>query len=98
VAASRPDLVSGQPVSVVVRQESIRLEPAGAEAAGPNRFAATIVFHAFAGQAHHYVIQLGDGRELEVAAPGATPPLARGSGTHVAWSPEDVILLPGGAR
>jgi putative spermidine/putrescine transport system ATP-binding protein len=98
VAASRPDLVSGQPVSVVVRQESIRLEPAGAEAAGPNRFAATIVFHAFAGQAHHYVIQLGDGRELEVAAPGAGPPLARGSGTHVAWSPEDVILLPGGAR
>jgi TOBE domain len=63
---------------------------------GPNDFAATIVFHAFAGQAHHYVVQLADGRELEIAAPGVTPPLARGSRTRVAWSPEDVIVLPGG--
>jgi hypothetical protein len=31
------------------------------------------VFHAFAGQAHHYVAQLADGRELEIAAPGTTP-------------------------
>ena len=62
----------------------------------PNQFAATVVFHAFAGQAHHYVIQLADGRELEIAAPGTAPPLARGSRTRVEWSPDDVILLPGG--
>jgi hypothetical protein len=55
------------------------------------------VFHAFAGQAHHYVAQLADGRELEIAAPGATPPLARGSRTHLAWSPDDVIVLPADA-
>jgi ABC-type Fe3+/spermidine/putrescine transport system ATPase subunit len=85
-------------VHAVVRQESIRLEPAGegAGAGSPNRFAATIVFHAFAGQAHHYVVQLADGRELEVAAPGASAPLARGDRTLVAWRPEDVTLLPGG--
>ena len=53
--------------------------PRGGRGSAPTSFAATIVFHAFAGQAHHYVIQLADGRELEVAAPGATPPLARGS-------------------
>jgi putative spermidine/putrescine transport system ATP-binding protein len=93
----RSGLVRGQPVSVAIRQESIRLERPGAEAGGPNHFAATIVFHAFAGQAHHYVVQLADGRELEVAVPGATLPLARGSRTHVAWSPDDVIVLPGGA-
>ena len=34
-------------------------------------FAATVAFHAFAGQAHHYVVQFADGRELEVATPGA---------------------------
>ena len=82
---------------MAIRQESIRLERPGAEAAAPNHFAATIVFHAFAGQAHHYVAQLADGRELEIAAPGTTPPLARGSRTHLAWSPDDVIVLPGDA-
>ena len=96
VGAPRPGLVCGQPVRVAIRQESIRLEPPGADVGGPNHFTATIVFHAFAGQAHHYVAQLADGRELEIAAPGATPPLARGSRTAVAWSPDDVIVLPGG--
>ena len=82
---------------VAIRQESIRLERPGAEAADPNHFAATIVFQAFAGQAHHYVAQLADGRELEITAPGTTPPLARGSLTHLAWSPDDVIVLPADA-
>jgi hypothetical protein len=57
---------------------------------------ATVVFHAFAGQAHHYVVQLDDGRELEVVAPGAELPVARGTKTVVGWAPEDVILLPAG--
>ena len=97
VAAARPGLAPGQPVHVVIRQEVIRLEPPDAAAKRPNQFAATVVFHAFAGQAHHYVVQLADGRELEIAAPGAAPPLARGARTRVEWSPDDVILLPGGA-
>jgi len=96
VGGPQPGLVCGQPVRVALRQESIRIERPGAEPGGPNDFAATIVFHAFAGQAHHYVVQLADGRELEVAAPGAAPPLARGARTRVAWSPDDVIVLPGG--
>jgi ABC-type Fe3+/spermidine/putrescine transport system ATPase subunit len=98
VAGPRSGLVAGQPVHAVIRQESIRFEPAGdgAGAAGANRFAATVVFHAFAGQAHHYVVQLASGRELEVSAPGATVPLARGARALVAWRPEDVTLLPGG--
>jgi spermidine/putrescine ABC transporter ATP-binding subunit len=98
-AGPRQGFASGRPVHVVIRQESIRLEPPGAAPApdaGVNHFAATIVFHAFAGQAHHYVVQLADGRELEVAAPGATLPLARGARTLIAWRPDDVILLPGG--
>ncbi|HKA64037.1 MAG TPA: ABC transporter ATP-binding protein [Methylomirabilota bacterium] len=99
VAGPRAGLAIGQPVSVAVRQEAIGIEVAGAEAgreAGrPNHFAVTVVFHAFAGQAHHYVVQLADGRELEIAAPGSTPPLPRGSRARVQWSPEDVILLPG---
>ena len=97
VAGPRPGLAPGVPVHVVIRQESIRLAPLGAEAGCPNHFAATVVFHAFAGQAHHYVVQLADGRELEIAAPGATLPLARGSRARVEWSPDDVILFPGGA-
>jgi ABC-type Fe3+/spermidine/putrescine transport system ATPase subunit len=81
---------------VAIRQESIRLGPPGAGGERPNRFAATVVFHAFAGQAHHYVVQLADGRELEVAAPGGAPALARGARAGVEWGPEDVVLLPGG--
>jgi ABC-type Fe3+/spermidine/putrescine transport system ATPase subunit len=106
---------AGQRVQVAVRQESIRLGPAGAvpqdtpstwpsdpPAAGPaaraasNRFAATVVFHAFAGQAHHYVVQLAGGRELEVVAPGAGAPVARGARVIVEWAAEDSIVLPGG--
>jgi putative spermidine/putrescine transport system ATP-binding protein len=97
VAAPRSGLVVGQPVHAVVRQEAIGLERAEGAAGRPNSFAATVVFHAFAGQAHHYVMKLADGRELEVATPGAAPPLARGSAAHLTWSPDDVILLPVGA-
>jgi ABC-type Fe3+/spermidine/putrescine transport system ATPase subunit len=103
VAPSRAGLPPGQPVHVAIRQEAIRIEAvssaAGAgrvgEASKPNAFVVTVVFHAFAGQAHHYVVQLPDGRELEVAAPGAALPLPRGASARVQWSPEDVIVLPG---
>jgi ABC-type Fe3+/spermidine/putrescine transport system ATPase subunit len=98
VAMPRPGLERGQPVHVVIRQEAVRLEPPEGGAARPNQFAATVVFHAFAGQAHHYVAQLADGRELEIAAPGTAPPLTRGARTRVEWSPEDVILLPATAE
>jgi spermidine/putrescine ABC transporter ATP-binding subunit len=96
MAGSRAGLVAGQPVHAVIRQEAIRLDAQGGDAARPNQFAATVVFHAFAGQAHHYVVQLADGRELEIATPGSTLPLARGARTRVEWGPDDVILLPGG--
>jgi ABC-type Fe3+/spermidine/putrescine transport system ATPase subunit len=98
VAAPRAGLAAGAPVSVAIRQEAIRIESAEGSAmpvGRPNQFAVTVVFHAFAGQAHHYVIQLADGREMEIAAPGSTRPLPRGSRARVEWSPEDVILLPG---
>jgi ABC-type Fe3+/spermidine/putrescine transport system ATPase subunit len=96
VAAPRAGLAPGQAVHVAIRQEAIRIEPAVAvgQAGRPNQFTATVVFHAFAGQAHHYVIQLADGRELEVSAPGGTLPIPRGSQARVEWSTEDVILLP----
>ena len=96
VAVPRSGLGAGQRVHAVIRQEAIRLEPAEGAAQRPNNFAATVVFHAFAGQTHHYVMELADGRELEVATPGAAAPLARGDHTPVAWSPDDVILLPAG--
>lgn len=54
-----------------------------------------MVFHAFAGQTHHYVVQLADGRELEVTAPSATLPLARGAPAVIEWGAEDVVLLAG---
>jgi ABC-type Fe3+/spermidine/putrescine transport system ATPase subunit len=96
VAGPREDMAAGQRVQVAIRQESIRLAPAGADVGRVNRFPVTVAFHAFAGQAHHYVVQLVDGRELEVATPGADTPLPRGTAALVAWAPEDVILLPGG--
>jgi putative spermidine/putrescine transport system ATP-binding protein len=100
-ATARGDVGPGQRVQVALRQESIRLvigaTAAGGEGvAGANHFSAMVVFHAFAGQAHHYVVQLDDGRELEVVAPGAAPPVARGTKIVVAWAPEDVIVLPAG--
>ena len=96
LAGPRLELAPGSPVRAVIRQEAIRLVPEPGTAAPPNHFAATVVFHAFAGQAHHYVVQLAGGRELEVAAPGAAAPLPRGARVGVEWRPEDVILLPGG--
>src|SRR5262249_3746961 len=74
VASQRPGLYAGQPVHVMIRQESIRVAFPGLDERASNRFDATVVFHAFAGQSHHYVVQLTDGRELEIAAPGALPP------------------------
>jgi spermidine/putrescine ABC transporter ATP-binding subunit len=97
-AGARSDLSVGQRVQVAIRQENIRLVSAGDGGGLPNRFAATVVFHAFAGPVHHYVVQLDDGHELEVAIPGATPPLARGTPALVEWGREDVVVLPGGAR
>jgi ABC-type Fe3+/spermidine/putrescine transport system ATPase subunit len=98
VAGAREDMAAGQRVQVAIRQESIRLVPAGVDAAHVNRFPVTVAFHAFAGQAHHYVVQLVDGRELEVATPGADTPLQPGTAALVEWAPEDVILLPWSPR
>ena len=97
-SSAAEDMPAGQRVQVAIRQESIRLAPAVGEAAREagastasgrvNRFPVTVAFHAFAGQAHHYVVQLPDGRELEVAAPGADAPLPRGAAAVVEWAPE----------
>jgi len=94
-SAAREGAAPGWRVQVAVRQESIRLVPPPG-GAGANSFPATVVFHAFAGQAHQYVVQLGDGQELEVVAPGAEPPVPRGARVHAEWAHDDVILLPGG--
>jgi spermidine/putrescine ABC transporter ATP-binding subunit len=92
-AAARAPVRPGQRVQLAIRQESIRLHP-GSSPPGVNQFAATVVLHAFAGQAHHYVVQLDDGRELEVVAPGAEPPVPRGTKVLAAWAPDDVVVLP----
>jgi len=97
VAAPRSGLTPGSRVQAAIRQENIRLGPASAGSDRANRFAATVVFHAFAGQTHHYVVQLADGRELEVTAAGSAPALARGTRAVIEWGPEDVVLLAGGA-
>ncbi len=96
VAVAHPGLAPGQRVAVAIRQEHIRIEGPGAGPERVNRFPVTVVFHAFAGQAHHYVVQLADGRELEVAAPGAVLPLARGAAAVIEWGPDDVVLLADG--
>ena len=98
VAAPRPGLQPGQRVQVAIRQENIGLEASDADVAHANRFPAKVVFHAFAGHAHHYVVQLADGRELEVAAPGASLPFARGAPVVAAWGPDDVVILAEGQR
>ena len=95
VSMSIAEARRGQRVQVAIRQENIRLGPGGAGSDRANRFAATVVFHAFAGPAHHYVVQLADGRELEVTSPSAALPLARGARAVIEWGPEDVVLLTG---
>jgi len=92
-ARARADLAPGQRVQVALRQESIRLASAGTADGSAPGVAATVAFHAFAGQSHQYVVQLKDGRELEVVASGSESPLARGSAVRVEWLPEDVIVL-----
>ena len=88
---------TGQRVQVAIRQENIRLAPADAGLRSCRTSSrATVVFHAFAGQAHHYVIQLADGRELEVTAPGRRPPMPRGASAVAGWGRTDVVLLADG--
>jgi putative spermidine/putrescine transport system ATP-binding protein len=110
VAGARDGLAPGERVQVAIRQEAIRLvradsgagvgaRAADASSAPANRAAVTVAFHAFGGQAHHYVVQLADGRELEIAAPGGDPPLERGASAVAHWAPQDVMILapaPGG--
>jgi putative spermidine/putrescine transport system ATP-binding protein len=93
-AAAREGITVGQRVQLAIRQERIHLVPGRGEPGRANRFSASVAFHAFAGQAHHYVVQLPDGRELEVLTPAVERPVARGAKVCVEWAPEDVILLP----
>jgi putative spermidine/putrescine transport system ATP-binding protein len=98
LAGARDGIALGQRVQVAIRQERIRLVPfPRADPDRRNCVAATVAFHAFAGQAHHYVVQLADGRELEVATPAGDAPLARGASVLAEWAPEDLILLAGDA-
>src|SRR5262249_3721464 len=48
VAGPRPGLGLGQDVHVMIRQEHIAIDAPGTDSGAPNRFAATVVFHAFA--------------------------------------------------
>ena len=105
LASPRDGLAPGERVQVAIRQEAIRLARAGvaagigaaradgASTAPANRAAVTVAFHAFGGQAHHYVVQLADGRELEIAAPGGDLPLERGASAVAEWAPQDVMIL-----
>jgi spermidine/putrescine ABC transporter ATP-binding subunit len=88
----------GQPVRVAIRQENVQLVPEGQGSGLANSFPVTVVFHAFAGQAQHYVVQLADGRELQVATSASAPPLGRGARALVEWRPADVIVLPDASR
>jgi ABC-type Fe3+/spermidine/putrescine transport system ATPase subunit len=87
IAARGEGVAPGQSVQVAIRQESLRLTPRPGGAA-------TVVFHAFAGQANHYVVQLAGGRELEVTRPAGEGVIPRGTAVDVDWDPADVILLP----
>ena len=93
VAASAGAPAAGARVQAAVRQESVRLvaAPTGLT---PNSFAGSVVFHAFGGASHQYVVQLADGRELQAEMPGAAERFARGAGVHVEWRPEETTLLP----
>jgi putative spermidine/putrescine transport system ATP-binding protein len=93
-ATARESITVGQRVQLAIRQERILLVPGRGDPGRANRFSASVAFHAFAGQAHHYVVQLPDGRELEVLTPAVERPVARGAKVCVEWAPEDVILLP----
>ncbi len=92
-AGPRGDLAAGDRVHVVIRHEAVRLRPASTGQL-PNSFPATVVFHAFAGAAHHYVVELERGPELQAEDSGASAPFPRGAAVRAEWRAEDVILLP----
>src|SRR5262249_4197126 len=98
VAGPARGATQGQPGRVAIRQENGQPLPEGGSAGLANSFPVTVVFHAFAGQAQHYVVQLADGRELQVATSASTRPLARGARALVEWRPADVIVLPDASR
>jgi hypothetical protein len=94
-----PGMAAGQRVQVAIRQESIAWGRRAAPSRVPTSFAATVVFHAFAGAGRITTsCSSRTGASWRLRRPAGAPALARGSRAVVEWAPEDVVLLPEGAR
>ena len=86
---------AGDPVTVAVRPESIRLEPAGA-AAGRDLPAldAVVLQGAYLGVAVSYQVRITSGMTLQVVVPRSQEQLEIGDAAHASWRAADAMLLP----
>jgi iron(III) transport system ATP-binding protein len=91
--ASGQGLSPGSPVVVIVRPESVRLDPPGAD--GPNRFDAVVADAVFLGGTVEYVLDIG---ATTIRAQTLPDTLRRaGSRVRLAMPPDDCVAMPAGA-
>jgi putative spermidine/putrescine transport system ATP-binding protein len=86
-ARTQATLAAGSVATLSIRPERIRLEAAGAEIAGLNRLAGTIVEAIYLGRGRKYLIETSSGARLTVTQP------ATGAGTRVRATSEPVAAL-----
>jgi putrescine transport system ATP-binding protein len=95
VAAGPSPARPGEPVTLVVRPERMRLEPEGV-LFGPNAFPGEILDVAFLGPMTSYRVRHDSGAVFHVSAPAASgAPLRRGQDVVVSFASDGAVVLAG---
>ncbi|HSG13443.1 MAG TPA: ABC transporter ATP-binding protein [Gaiellaceae bacterium] len=95
-AAAAVDLQAGASASAVVRPERMALGPAGAPPAAENLVSGVVAETVYLGAARKVVVDLPDGRSLQVRleAWSGDVELAPGDSVVVGWSAADAAIVP----
>jgi len=95
IAAASVSQAEGAPVEVIIRQETVRLEP---DDAGAPALAGAVALRSFSGARVRYVLRLGDGVELLADTPshGATASLEPDMRVAIALDPAAVFVMAPG--
>jgi putative spermidine/putrescine transport system ATP-binding protein len=95
LAVAAADPPAGAAVLCLIRPEAVHLSAVG-DAAGPNRFAATLAGAVYLGGRYDCEVALagGHGLRAEMPASGGAVPPKPGDPVSVLIHPEDVIVLP----
>ncbi|WP_058867278.1 ABC transporter ATP-binding protein [Chloracidobacterium thermophilum] len=89
------DVKPGQPITLAVRPESLRLETATSDSGlPPNQLTGVVTERLYVGAETHWTVCLPDGQTLVAALRPETPPTrAVGSKVHVRWQTSQAVVV-----